>query len=66
MIRAPCTYQPHIRSPFQRLHNNPACGGLGSGGRDQSRWLRFKPGRNSVVHLVPARLIRPVPNCYAL
>jgi hypothetical protein len=24
----------------------------------------INPGRNAVVHLVPARLIRPGPNCY--
>ena len=35
--------QPHIRSSPMRLHQNPACGGRGSGGRHHSTCRRLKP-----------------------
>jgi len=49
--------QPHIRSPQTRLHQDPACGGRGSGGRNHSSYRLLRPGPGSVR---PPGSARPV------
>jgi hypothetical protein len=50
--------QPHIRSPPRRLHQDPACGGRGSGGRDHSSYRLLGPGSGSVRPPGSARPVR--------
>ena len=50
--------QPHIRSPPMRLHQDPACGGRGSGGRDHSSYRLLRPWLGSVRPPGSARPVR--------